>query len=244
MASTIFPVAASRRKLVLLAPLVGSAAAAALLVAGCGGSSGPKASGATSDAKTAATQLLATLQPTTASLRSVTCGPLDFALTYRCVAKSRDSVLVCGVRSGTTAKPYCITEAAAAAEVTRRAALVAAALRRANDSGRLAKIVTDLRQGGFTVGCVLGFRTVNGGNAQTDDVVIEILPVQTESGRSFWEQFSVRAGTGAFRLGKGVDPANKAGTNGYASCSLDGQGQVAVNGEPRDVALLRTAPTT
>ena len=236
--------AATRRKLVLLAPLVGSATAAAavaLLAAGCGGSSGPQASGATSDARTAATQLLATLQPTTASLRSVTCGPLDFALTYRCVAKSRDSVLICGVRSGTAAKPYCSTEAAATAEVTRRAALVAEALRRANDSGRLAKIVTDLRQGGFTVGCVLGFRTVDGGNAQTDDVVVELLPVQTESGRSFWEQFSVRAGTGAIGVGKGFDPTKKAGTNGYAGCSLDEQGQVAVKGESRDSALLPTA---
>lgn len=237
--------AATRRKLVLLAPLVGSAtavAAAALLAAGCGGSSGPQAAGATSDAKIAATQLLATLQRTTASLRSVACGPLDFALTYRCVAKSRDSVLVCGVRSGTIAKPYCSTEAAATAEVARRAALVAAALRRVNDSGRLAKIASDLRQGGFTVGCVLGFRTVDGGNAQTDDVVVELLPVQTESGRSFWEQFSVRAGTGAIGVGKGFDPTKKAGTNGYAGCSLDEQGQVAVKGEPRDSALLPTAP--
>ena len=233
---------ATRSKLTRIASLAGLVAAAAVLVAGCGGSSGPKAAGATSDAKIAATQLLATLQPTTDGLRSVTCGPLDFALTYRCIVKTRDAALICGARSGTTAKPYCLTEAADTAEATRRATLVATALHRANDSGRLAKSVTAIRKGGFTVGCVLGFRTVDGGSAQSDDVVVEILPVQTESGRSFWEQFSVRAKTGAIGVGKGFDPGKKAGLNGYAGCSLDDQGRVAVKGEPRDSALLPTAP--
>lgn len=219
-----------------------AASVATLLVAGCGGSSGPKAEGATSDAKIAAAQLLASLQVTTEGLRSVTCGPLDFALTYRCVVKTGDTALVCSARSGTDAKPYCITEAADAAEVERRAGLVAEALRRANGRGRLAAVVTDIRNGGFTIGCVLGFRTVDGGKAQTDDVVIELLPVQTESGRTFWQQFIVRAGTGAIGVGKGFDPANKAGTNGYAGCTLDEQGLVSVNGDPRDVALVPTAP--
>ena len=218
------------------------AAAAVLLVAGCGGSSGPKAAGATSDAEIAATQLLATLQPTTAGLRSVTCGPLDFALTYRCDIGTRGAALVCGVRSGTAAMPYCVTEAADTAESARRAALVTAALRIANGSGRLAKSVADIRAGGFTVGCVLGFRTVDTGSAQTDDVVIEILPVQTGSGRSFWMQFIVRAKTGGIGVGKGFDPGKKAGLNGYAGCTLDEQGAAAVRGEPRDSALLPTAP--
>lgn len=236
---------ATRSKLTRIASLVGpaaAAAAAALLVAGCGGSSGPKAAGATSDAKITATQLLAKLRPTTAGLRLAACGPLDFALTYRCVVKTRNGALVCGVRSGTAAKPYCLTEAANTAEATRRTALVDAALRRVNDSGRLAKSVTAIRTGGFTVGCVLGFRTVDGGSAQSDDVVVEILPVQTESGRSFWEQFIVRAKTGTIGVGKGFDPGKKAGLNGYAGCTLDDQGQVAVKDEPRDSALLPTAP--
>jgi hypothetical protein len=236
---------ATRRKLTRLAPLAGSAAAAAaaaLLVAGCGGSSGPQAAGATPDAKTAAAQLLAALQPTTPGLRSVKCGPLDFALTYRCTVRTRDAALVCGARSGTTTKPYCVTEAENTAEVARRAAVVGAALRRVNQSGRLAKSVTDIRRGGFTVGCVLGFRTVAGGSAQTDDVVVELLPVQTESGRSFWEQFIVRAKTGAIGVGKGFDPGKKAGLNGYAGCALDEQGQVAARGEPRDSTLLPAAP--
>ncbi len=229
-------------RLTRLAPLAGTAAAAAVLVAGCGGSSAPRAAGATTDAKAAAVQLLAALLPTTDGLRSVTCGPLDFVLTYRCVVETRAAALVCGARAGTTEKPYCVAEAANAAESARRAALVATALRRANGSGRLAKIVTDVRKGGFTVGCLLGFLTVDGGRAQSDDVVVEILPVQVESGRSFWEQFSVRAGTGAIGVDKGFDPGKKAGLNGYAGCTLDEQGQVAVKGEPRDSALLPSAP--
>ena len=219
-------------------------AAAVLLAAGCGGASGPKAAGATPDAKAAATQLLLRLQSTTEGLRSVTCGPLDFALTYRCAVETRDTALVCGTRSDTATPPYCITEVAAAAEVARRAGLVATALRRVNGSGRLAKAVTDIRKGGFTIGCVLGFRTVDGGKAQTDDVVVELLPVQTQSGRSFWQQFIVRARIGAIGVGSGFDPAKKAGINGYAGCSLDVQGVVSVKGEPRDTALLPTAPAT
>ena len=89
---------------------------------------------------------------------------------------------------------------------------------------------------------MLGFRTIDAGRAQTEDVVIEILPVQTESGRSFWQQFIVRAKTGAIGVGKGFDPGKKAGINGYAGCTLDERGAVAVRGEPRDTALLPTAP--
>lgn len=234
------PRSRTRSRRLLAAAPVAVAVAVALAAAGCGGSSGPHAKGDSPDAKTTAQQLLALKQPSVAGITAVTCGRLDFALTYRCEIATKAETLVCSVPSGTTGTPYCIAAAQDAAERARRSRLAAAALARVNASGQLPKIVTGLRSGGFTVGCVLGFRTVNGGAAQTDDVVVELISVQTESGRSFWAALVVPP-AGPVRSARGYDPAQKPPRNGLGSCDLDAQGKAAVAGEPRDTALLPAA---
>ena len=224
-------------------------AGVALLAVGCG--SGPAALGESKDAKVAARSVADALRSTTKGVRSVTCGPLDFAVTYRCTAEVKGTDgLVCSLAGGggvaSPAKgspapraPFCLSAAKDRTEQRRRNEIAVNGLGRLNAELRLRKIVTGLRKGGFTLGCVVGFRTVQGGTAQTGDIVLEVLAVQTDSGRAFWTALTVSYGFGAKTREKtGVDPADKPPLNPYSACRFDEGGAAALTGEPRDVALL------
>lgn len=236
----------------------------ALAAAGCGGgSSGPETDGATADAKAAAETVLSFLAADTATtVRRVECGAIDFALTYRCsVARERaegaagpeaPAGLVCAVRplgdAAVQPEPFCIPEPELVAEEERRSRLVEQALAQLNGpggaagSGRLPLEVARLQELGFTVGCSLGFRTVRGGAAQTDDVVVTLLAVQTQSGRSLWAALTAPAGgTAAVALKRGVDPRERPAVNPVSQCELDAAGRASLGGDARSAALLPTA---
>lgn len=246
---------------------LGAAAAAAglaLAAAGCGGgSSGPETDGATADAKAAAETVLAFLAADTATtVRRVECGAIDFALTYRCaVARERaegadgpeaPAGLVCAVRplgdAAVAPEPYCITEPELVAEDERRAGLVERALARLNGpggsagTGRLPVEVARLKSLGFTIGCSVGFRTVRAGAAQSDDVMVTLLAVQTESGRSLWAALTAPADeAAAVALKRGVDPRERPTVNPVSQCEIDAAGRAALGGDARSAALLPSA---
>ena len=216
------------------------AAVLATAAAGCGGSSGPALTGPSDDAKAAAEQLLAVKTPDLTEIESVDCADADFTLTYRCAITSPSGTLHCAVRKEISASPYCLSEDASATEGKRRDALVADALRVAREQGRLAVIVKGMREGNFTIGCTLGFRTVRDGAAQTDDVVIDLIVVATETGRSVWATLTI-APDGTIDERTGVDPSAKPPGNGYGGCDLDAAGTATAKADHRDVSLLPSA---
>ena len=238
--------------------LAASAAGVAILAAGCGGSS-VKAQGATPDAKAAARTAAKLLEPTTKGIKAVACGPLDYASTYRCTVDTQaGTVLVCsqpGIRTDAsgaeivqTQPPYCLTPAADSDRQHQLNGLVVLALSRLNAGLRLRAIVTGLVKGHFKLGCSVGFRTVESGAKQSSDVVVQLLAVAADSGKTFWTTLIVpeSAGTEAhlpITEKSGVDPADKPPVNPYSSCQLDAAGGIVAREEPRDAALVPLAYT-
>lgn len=239
------------------APLIAAVPAAAALVvavAGCGGGGGVALKGDTADAKSAARAVAAALQPTRSGIRAITCGPLDFELTYRCTVDlgTRAEALACSLSAskGSVADPatrpetpYCLGAAADARRQAALGALGARALARLNREPRLRSLVLNARASGFTLGCVLGFRTAGKAKQQqTNDTVLELIAAQVDTGRAFWATLIVPADDGAPVVADtGIDPRKKAAVNGYSSCSIDKGGVATLTGEPRDAALVASA---
>lgn len=236
-----------RTSAALAAPV---AAALVVAAAGCGGSSGPAAKGGSADAKAAAKAVIASLQPTRQGIRSVTCSALDFELAYRCtVDLGKDAEgLVCSLSASKGSvgdpatrpeAPYCL---GAAADAERQAAfgkLAARALDRLNREPRLRSLVVNARASGFTLGCVVGFRTVAKATKQTHDTVLELIAAQVDTGRAFWATLVVPEDDGAkVVVDTGIDPRKKTAVNGYSSCAVDRDGVATLTGEPRDAALV------
>jgi len=239
---------------VQLIAAVPAAAALVVAVAGCGGGGGVALKGDTTDAKSAARAVSAALQPTRPGIRSVTCGPLDFELAYRCTVDlgAKAEALACSLSAskGSVADPatrpeapYCLGAAADARLQAALGVLGARAIARLNREPRLRSLVLKARASGFTLGCVLGFRTTGKAKQQqTDDTVLELIAAQVDTGRAFWATLIVPADDGApVVVDTGIDPRDKAGVNGYSSCSIDEDGVAAVTGEPRDAALVASA---
>ena len=243
---------ARRARLIAAVP---AAAALAVAVAGCGGGGGVALKGDTADAKSAARAVAAALQPTRPGIRSVTCGPLDFELAYRCTVDlgAKAEALACSLSSskGSVADPatrpeapYCLGAAADARRQAALGVLGARAIARLNREPRLRSLVLKARASGFTLGCVLGFRTAGKAKQQqqTDDTVLELIAAQVDTGRAFWATLTVPADDAApVVVDTGIDPRDKAGVNGYSACSIDQDGSAALTGEPRDAALVASA---
>lgn len=239
-----------RSSAALAAPV---AAALAVAAAGCGGGSGPAAKGDTADAKAAAKAVIGSLQPTRPGIRSVTCGPLDFALAYRCTVDlgEQAEALACSLSASKgsvadpatrPAPPYCLGAAADARRQAELGKLAARAVARVNREPRLRSLVANARASGYTLGCVLGFRTTAAATKQTDDTVVELIAAQVDTGRAFWATLVVPADDSAqVAVDTGIDPRKKSPVNGYSACSLDSDGVAALTGEPRDAALLPPA---
>lgn len=239
---------------VLLIAAVPAAAALAVAVAGCGGGGGVALKGDTTDAKAAARAVSAALQPTRPGIRSVTCGPLDFELAYRCTvdlgAKAESLACSLSASKGSVADPatrpeapYCLGAAADARRQAALAALATRAIARINREPRLRSLVLNARASGYTLGCVLGFRTVGKAKQQqTDDTVFELIAAQVDTGRAFWATLTVPADDGApLVVDSGIDPRDKVAVNGYSACSIDKDGVATLTGEPRDAALVASA---
>jgi hypothetical protein len=225
----------ARARAFLAVPAVALVAAAA----GCGGSSGLDVGGVTPDAKEAAKRLVATVDTEADGVTAVACGELDFAGTYRCTISSETTPRVCAVPAA-EGTPTCISREENVAEAARRDELVGKALEVAREQGRLAAIVKGMREGNFTIGCTLGFRTVRDGAAQTDDVVVGLIVVATETGRSFWAALTITP-AGDITEKTGVDPSEKPPVNGYGGCDLDEDGVASAQREHRDTSLLPSA---
>lgn len=236
-----------RSSAALAAPM---AAALAVAVAGCGGGSGPSAKGDSADAKAAAKAVIGSLQPTRKGIRSVTCGALDFELAYRCTVDlgKQAEALACSLSASkgsvsdpTTpaAPPYCLSASADAARQKVLGTLVTRALARLNREPRLRSLVVNARASGFTLGCVVGFRTVAKAQRQTHDTVLELIAAQVDTGRAFWATLVVPEDDAvAVAVDTGIDPRKKTAANGYSACSIDRDGVATLTGEPRDAALL------
>jgi hypothetical protein len=228
------------------------AAALAVAVAGCGGG-GLSLKGDSKDAKAAARVVADSLKPTRPGLRAVACGPLDFELTYRCTVDlgKQAEGLACALSAskGSVADPatpagapYCLPASVDARRQAGLATLAGKALARLNREPRLRSLVLNARASGFTIGCIVGFRTAAKTKLQTDDTVLQLIAAQVDTGRAFWATLVVPVADSApVVVDSGIDPSKKVPTNGYSSCTVDKAGVATLTGEPRDAALLTHA---